>query len=204
MNCAPPHFYPKYEIWSKVNVVVYDCWGNEWNRRRCCIKEELLDWLLWYHLIIQAAKSCAWWQSVNDEAISREDEHLSSCLWGFGEGSNANAVDVMENYAGSTELHTERNRKQECLHRRDEKWKSGFREGWKLFVNFNANLQMSQHLQKFWFVARFISKGGLAMTGASEILALPKLALSPPPTPQSWHTGGFRDIKCINATRDNH
>ena len=36
---------------------------------------------------------------------------------------------------------------------------------------------MSQHLQKFWFVARFISKGGLAMTGASEILALPKLAL---------------------------
>ena len=57
---------------------------------------------------------------------------------------------------------------------------------------------MSQHLQKFWFVARFISKGGLAMTGASEILALPKLALSPPPTPQSWHTGGF-----VNATRDN-
>ena len=51
----------------------------------------------------------------------RMNEHLSSCLWGFGEGSNANVVDVMENYAGSTELHTERNRKQECLHRRDEK-----------------------------------------------------------------------------------
>ena len=46
--------------------------------------------------------------------------------------------------------------------------------GLKIFVNFNANLQMNQHLQKFWFVARFISKGGLAMTGASEILALPE------------------------------
>ena len=134
-----------------------------------------------------------WWSHFQGGWTSK---FLSVGVWG---GVECQCVDVMENYAGSTELHTERNRKQECLHRRDEKWKSGFREGWKLFVNFNANLQMSQHLQKFWFVARFISKGGLAMTGASEILALPKLALSPPPTPQSWHTGGFCDKKCVKS-----
>ena len=39
------------------------------------------------------------------------------------------------------------------------------------------------------------------MTGASKILAFQELALHPPPTPQSWHTGGFGDKKSVNVTR---
>ena len=34
-------------------------------------------------------------------------------------------------------------------------------------------------------------------------LGISKVGLTPPPTPQFWHTGGFDDKKCINATRDN-
>ena len=45
-------------------------------------------------------------------------------------------------------------------------------------------------------------KGGVDVVKALKILALPRLAGSLLHAPQSWHSGGFDDKKCINATRD--
>ena len=44
---------------------------------------------------------------------------------------------------------------------------------------------------------------GVAVTKALRILALPRLARPPRPAPQSWHSGGFDDKKCVNATSNN-
>ena len=55
---------------------------------------------------------------------------------------------------------------------------------------------------KFKMKYIFQTKGRVGETGALKILALPKLALTPP-APRFWHTGGFDDKKCVNATRNN-
>ena len=52
--------------------------------------------------------------------------------------------------------------------------------------------------QKNWSL---LGRGGCNRSRENPGIA--KISLIPPPAPQSWHTDGFHDKKCVNSTRDN-
>ena len=63
--------------------------------------------------------------------------------------------------------------------------------------------ECQMHIVPVWSCHNCCSKGGVAVTKALRILALPRLAWPPRPAPQSWHSGGFDNKKCVNATSNN-